>query len=229
MIDEVFYRCEVCGRVVESYSRSTEPLMCHGRPMALMEVKGRGDEGAEEHEPSVFDEEDGKIYVEVGVVPHEMVEDSRIVWIEIEDAEGRVRRYLTGSVPGTTFDKPKSDFEIRIFCSKHGIWKFSFKLASEDLRKAVKEAAERFNSLRSPEAKAVVLEIGGDLVKVEFTGNFCRTCGFYDYFEDFRLALEDFGVKARTVEIDEFEDGAVVTYRVEGGEGGDRGPSQGSE
>ncbi len=228
MVSEEFYRCEVCGRIVESYSNSrSEPPVCHGKPMAPMEFKGEGHDGAEEHELGIF-EEDGRIYVEVGVVPHEMTEDSRIVWIEIVSVDSRVRKYLMGEVPGTTFDRPEGDFEVRILCSKHGVWKFNFEQAGEDLRQAVEKAVERFNSLRSPEAKAAVLEIRGDLIKVEFTGNFCRTCGFYDYFEDFRLALADSGVKARTVEIDEFEDGAVVTYKL-GDSGGDGGPDQGSE
>ncbi len=228
MVDGEFYRCQVCGRIVESYSSSEAALVCHGRPMIPMEFKGRGDYGAEAHEPGIFDEGTDKIYVEVGVVPHEMNDDSKVIWIELVDANGRVRKYLSGEVPGTAFDRPIGDFEVRILCSKHGIWRFKFKQASDDFKQAVEKAVERFNSLRSPEAKAVVLEIGGDVVKIEFTGNFCRTCGFYDYFEDFRLALVDLGWKTRVVEIAEFEDGAVVTYKLGDNNGAGR-PDQGDK
>ncbi len=223
--ESAFYRCDVCGRVVESFWGEGPPS-CHGRSMTPMRYRGREDEGASEHEPSIF-EEDGRIYVEVGVVPHEMGSGSRIVWIEIVDRESRVRKYLLGDEPGTTFSRPRGDFEVRILCSKHGLWRFSFKAAGEDLRKAVDDAVSRFNSLRDPEAKATVLELRGDELRVEFTGNFCRTCGFYDYFEDFRLALRDSGIEAKTVEIEEFEDGAVVTYRLGENHGDGRSDKEG--
>ncbi len=211
-MEETFYRCDVCGRIVESYWGS-EPPSCHGRPMSPVRFRSKEDDGAAEHEPSIF-EDDGRIYVEVGIVPHEMTEDSRIIWIELLESGSRVRKYLLGKKPGATFDKPKGDFEVRILCSKHGLWRFSFRASSEDLNSAIEMAINRFNSLRSPEAKATTLEMGLDHLKVEFTGNFCKTCGFYDYFEDLRLALKDFGVEAKTVEIEEFEKGAVVTYKL---------------
>lgn len=224
-----FYKCDVCGRVVEA-NGGNGVLFCHGKPMIPMEFKGEGDEGFELHEPSIFEEGEGKIYVEIGIIPHEMMENSRIVWIEVVDLERglRERKYLDSREPGASFDKPLSDFEIRLLCSKHGLWRFSFKQAGEDLINAIKRAVERFNFLRSPEAKAEMLELKNDLLKVEFTGNFCRTCGFYDYFEDLRLNIMGEGIDAETVEIDEFEDGAVVIYRL-GGNVGDRGADKGDK
>lgn len=210
------YVCDVCGGIAE-VSGGSEELVCHGKPMILMNFKGEGDEGAELHEPSVFEGEEGRIYVEIGIIPHEMTENSRILWIEVVDLERgfRERKYLDPlREPGASFDKPMGDFEIRLLCSRHGPWKFSFRLAGKDLITSIKKAIERFNFLRSPEAKAELLELKNDLLKVEFTGNFCRTCGFHDYFEDLRLVLRDEGIKAETFEIDEFEDGAVVIYRL---------------
>ena len=53
----------------------------------------------------------------------------------------------------------------------------------------------------------------GKSILVEFTGSFCETCGFYDYFDDFRILLEDdFGLKTDTKKIEEIHEGAVVEF-----------------
>lgn len=78
----------------------------------------------------------------------------------------------------------------------------------------VLEAIEEYNKYRSPESKARLVLMAGDVFKVEFTGSFCYTCGFYDYFEDYKFLLEDMGLITEITEIEELEEGAIVTFRI---------------
>jgi superoxide reductase len=81
----------------------------------------------------------------------------------------------------------------------------------------VGKAIAEFNKYRSPEATARLVSLKGNLLEVEFAGHFCRTCGFYDYFEDFVIALNDSGVNAGIAEIKETGNGAVVAFKIAGG------------
>jgi superoxide reductase len=50
---------------------------------------------------------------------------------------------------------------------------------------------------------------------VFFSGSFCHTCGYYDYFEDLLyLLLDDYGQSTRIIEIDQMEDGDYVRYEI---------------
>ena len=81
------------------------------------------------------------------------------------------------------------------------------------MRQRVREAIEEYNRYRSPEAAARLIAMNADAFQIEFTGSFCHTCGFYDYFDDYQLLLEERGVKTEIVEVTEHEEGAVVAFR----------------
>lgn len=80
-------------------------------------------------------------------------------------------------------------------------------------RKAIAEAMEEFNKYRSPEGNAKLLSASEESFEIEFTGSFCKTCGFHDYFEDFRLILEEKGLRTKTGEIKEIDQGARVEFK----------------
>lgn len=82
----------------------------------------------------------------------------------------------------------------------------------EDWKETLKKVEEKFNRYRAPEAKAKILSIAKNRVKVKFEGTFCRTCGFYDYFDDFSIFAEDFGLKIKRGKIKENENGAIVEF-----------------
>lgn len=79
----------------------------------------------------------------------------------------------------------------------------------------VNDAIEEYNRYRAPEAKAKLLRIDKESIKVEFTGSFCRTCGFYDYFDDLKIILEERGLKYRIASIEEIDEGAIVDFVLE--------------
>lgn len=90
-------------------------------------------------------------------------------------------------------------------------------MAAEVERKALERAVEEYNKYRSPEAVARLLKLEGDEVLVEFSGNFCRTCGVYDWLEDFVYELQrlGLGLEARMESWRQVsEDSFLVRFRV---------------
>ncbi|MHA2101702.1 MAG: hypothetical protein ACW99A_23895 [Candidatus Kariarchaeaceae archaeon] len=85
----------------------------------------------------------------------------------------------------------------------------------QSLKKLLKQTIEEYNKYRTQEVSAGLILIDNSKFKIEFTGHFCFTCGFYDYFDDFRFLLEEINVKAKITEIEEIEEGAVVTFTLE--------------
>ena len=88
-------------------------------------------------------------------------------------------------------------------------------MKKQSLEKILKKTIEEYNKYRAPEIIARLISIDNSKFRIEFTGHFCFTCGFYDYFDDFRFLLEELKVKAEITEIEEIDEGAVVTFTLE--------------
>ena len=85
------------------------------------------------------------------------------------------------------------------------------------VKKTINDAIKVYNDFRVPEVKAKLISSDRKSVHVEFTGSFCESCGFYDYFDDFIILLEDdFGLKTKIKEIKDLSGGAIVTYEILG-------------
>lgn len=82
------------------------------------------------------------------------------------------------------------------------------------MEKAVKSAVEEFKRYRYPEADVNVVSLTKEILKVKFSGHFCETCGFYDYFDDFVIFLEEKGVKVTRKSVMETDNGAMVEFRI---------------
>ncbi|MEM0048934.1 MAG: hypothetical protein QW424_02090 [Candidatus Bathyarchaeia archaeon] len=89
----------------------------------------------------------------------------------------------------------------------------------KDLKRIIEDAIFEYNRYRSPEAEARLLSISGNEVKIEFSGSICYTCGFYDYFEDYRVILEEMGLKTVISEIEEVDEKAMVKFSIIGESG----------
>ena len=86
--------------------------------------------------------------------------------------------------------------------------------------KQLTQAIAEYNRYRVPEARATLVESSPSEFTVDFTGGFCRTCGYYDWLEDLQVLLMDqYGVSTRMVEVAEKPDGATVLFRYAPGEG----------
>lgn len=82
------------------------------------------------------------------------------------------------------------------------------------VREAVEEAVCEYNRLHGIEARARILELSDEGFKAEFSGSFCLTCGFYDYFDDLAYLIRERGYSVKAVSVEEREGGAVVEYRI---------------
>ncbi|HHT75868.1 MAG TPA: desulfoferrodoxin [Methanomassiliicoccaceae archaeon] len=116
------YRCEVCGNVVEVVHAGVGQLVCCGQPMKKM-VENTVDASKEKHVPVVERTEDG-ILVKVGSVPHPMIAEHYIEWIEVV-ANGRIMRahLKPGMAPEARFKCSGDVFTVREYCNLHGLWK----------------------------------------------------------------------------------------------------------
>lgn len=116
------YFCEICGNVVEVLHGEAGELVCCGEKMKLLEEKSAAQEGKEKHVP-VIEKEDGTVTVKVGSVPHPMLEQHYIEWIEVI-ADGKAyRQFLKpGDVPEAVFNISADQITAREYCNMHGLW-----------------------------------------------------------------------------------------------------------
>jgi len=82
------------------------------------------------------------------------------------------------------------------------------------LKRILGNRINEYNRYRSPEANARLVSIGKRSFEIEFSGTFCYTCGIYDYFDDFRILLEEAGLKTMISEVREAGEGFVVRFEI---------------
>lgn len=115
------YKCEICGNIVEVLHDGVGTLVCCGKPMKL-QIEKLKEEGNEKHVPIIEKDEEG-VKIKVGSIPHPMIEEHHIEWIEISTEKGESKKFLK---PG---DKPEAMFPVknkvksREYCNIHGLWK----------------------------------------------------------------------------------------------------------
>jgi hypothetical protein len=82
------------------------------------------------------------------------------------------------------------------------------------IKEKIVKAVKDFNKYTAPESKARLVSLSDGSFKIEFTGPFCRTCGFHDYFDDFKILLEEIGLGTKIAEIKEMDEGAAVKFEL---------------
>ena len=116
------YLFEICGNIVEVIHEGAGKLVCCGQPMTLLEEQ-TADATTEKHVPVIEKTDDG-VKVTVGSVPHPMIDEHYIEWIEII-ADGKAyREFLSpGDAPEASFCISAKEITAREHCSIHGLWK----------------------------------------------------------------------------------------------------------
>ena len=116
------YKCALCGNIVEVLDGGAGELVCCGEPMQLLEEK-TADATKEKHVP-VIEKISGGYKVKVGSVPHPMLQEHFIEWIELL-ADGKAyRQFLDpGMAPEATFQVKAGTVSAREHCNVHGLWK----------------------------------------------------------------------------------------------------------
>ncbi|MBQ8589328.1 MAG: desulfoferrodoxin [Firmicutes bacterium] len=119
-----FYKCDICGNMVEVIKASGVPMKCCGQNMTEM-IPGTTDASVEKHVP-VITIDGNKVNVFVGSAEHPMVEEHFIQWIALETKQGVQRKALVpGAAPSADFVLADGDEVVAAYeyCNLHGLWK----------------------------------------------------------------------------------------------------------
>lgn len=116
-----FYRCSICGNVIELIDGDSKRITCCGKNMELL-VANTVDASVEKHVP-VYKKEGEKLIVSVGEVIHPMEEKHYIMWIALV-SDNKVTRVnlLPNEAPEAVFDYVEKA-EVYAYCNLHGLWK----------------------------------------------------------------------------------------------------------
>ncbi len=97
-------------------------MVCCDKPMELLDEK-TADAATEKHVP-VIEKIEGGYKVKVGSVPHPMLDEHYIQWIELL-ADGKAyRQFLEpGNKPEAVFNVQADSVSAREHCNLHGLWK----------------------------------------------------------------------------------------------------------
>lgn len=123
-MDQKFYICPVCGKIIAIVKETGVPVMCCGQAMKEI-VPGTTEAATEKHIP-VFEVVGNTVKVTVGAVNHPMLPEHYIEWISLQTKTGNQRKTLN---PG---DKPEAEFAlvdgdevtaVYAYCNLHSLWK----------------------------------------------------------------------------------------------------------
>ena len=116
-----FYRCPICGNVIELIDGDSKRITCCGKNMELL-VANTVDASVEKHVP-IYEVNGNEIVVKVGDVIHPMEEKHYIMWIALV-SDNKVTRVdlLPNDAPEAVFDYVEKA-EVYAYCNLQGLWK----------------------------------------------------------------------------------------------------------
>ena len=119
-----FYLCEHCGNIIAYVRSSGVPVFCCGQKMKEL-VPNTTDAAREKHVPVVSMNGD-HVTVDIGSVPHPMIETHYIQWVALQTKQGNQRKALSpGDAPKVCFTLCEGDEveAVDAYCNLHGLWK----------------------------------------------------------------------------------------------------------
>ncbi len=127
-MEKKFYYCKRCGNVVVKQVDSGVDMVCCGEKMQEL-VPNTKDVSREKHLPVVKKLENGGIRVTVGIEPHPMTPEHRILFIYLQTEKGGKVRYLDHATTATADFCGCDDKLVAVYeyCNLHGLWKTEIK------------------------------------------------------------------------------------------------------
>lgn len=119
-----FYKCNVCGNLVEMVKESGVTMVCCGQDMTEL-IPGTSDGAHEKHVP-VYKVDGCKVSVNVGAMDHPMLDEHYIEWVIVETDKGVYRINLKPEeAPKVEIKIADSENVIAVYayCNLHGLWK----------------------------------------------------------------------------------------------------------
>ena len=123
-MEQKFYICEHCGKIVALVKESGVPVMCCGQKMKEI-IPGTTDASVEKHVP-VYRIENNIVKVKVGEAEHPMLPEHYIEWISIQTKEGNQRKALKPGIPPEICFVLCDGDEVEAvyaYCNIHSLWK----------------------------------------------------------------------------------------------------------
>lgn len=123
-MEQKFYICEHCGKIVALVKESGVPVMCCGQKMKEI-IPGTTDAAVEKHVP-VYTVENNIVHVKIGAVDHPMLPEHYIEWVSVQTAQGNQRKSLKpGDQPEICFALCEGDEveAVYAYCNLHSLWK----------------------------------------------------------------------------------------------------------
>lgn len=123
-MEQKFYICEHCGKIIAVVKESGVPVMCCGQKMKEI-IPGTTEAAAEKHIP-VFTVEDNIVTVKIGEAEHPMLPEHYIEWVSIQTKQGNQRKILKpGDKPEVCFALCEGDKieAVYAYCNLHSLWK----------------------------------------------------------------------------------------------------------
>ncbi len=127
MQDVKFYRCTLCGNVVEKIVNGGGTLSCCGKEMEEL-VPNSTSAAQEKHVPVYETLDNGEMLVRVGSIEHPMTAEHHIGWIAVAYEDVVIRKELAPtSAPQAVFSIPEGYHgKIYAWCNLHGLWSADF-------------------------------------------------------------------------------------------------------
>ena len=123
-MEQKFYICENCGKIIAVVKESGVPVMCCGQKMKEI-IPGTTEAATEKHIP-VYTVENNIVKVNVGEVAHPMLSEHYIEWVSVQTKQGNQRKQLVpGAAPEVCFAICEGDDveAVYAYCNLHGLWK----------------------------------------------------------------------------------------------------------
>lgn len=117
-----FYRCEICGNIVQVMHHGAGELVCCGKPMTLLEPHTLADEKHEKHVPVFIENK-----IQVGSVPHPMTQEHHIEFIQgiSDDKKQILTKFLDVNDEPQMSLSENSYTTATEYCNLHGLWQGS--------------------------------------------------------------------------------------------------------
>lgn len=123
-MEQKFYICKHCGKIVALVKESGVPIVCCGEVMQEI-IPGTTEASLEKHIP-VFTVENNIVHVSVGSVDHPMIPEHYIEWVSLQTSSGNQRKALKpGDAPKVCFALCEGDKveAVYAYCNLHSLWK----------------------------------------------------------------------------------------------------------
>ena len=121
-----FYKCNICGNIVQVLHNGAGELVCCGKPMTKMEPQLEEESIQEKHVPVFIKYENNQGEIRVGEILHPMTKEHYIMFIQAiskDKSEAYIKFLYPDKEPRLFLYNIESFHSALEYCNIHGLWK----------------------------------------------------------------------------------------------------------